>query len=163
MSIAIIKKVKFDGARCPFSTFLRLQGDHHCACAQKWRHFSFFSKSFQTKKIKALRPKMTKIASRGGSCLNWTPGPFLATQYDKEPGGAGFEARGALCETVASNPAPPGSLSYWVARKAFLATQYDKEPGGAGFEASETAPGNISVFQGGAHAGQIELADDQRA
>ena len=68
MSIAIIKKVKFDGARCPFSTFLRLQGDHHCACAQKWRHFSFFSKSFQTKKIKALRPKMTKIyiASRGG-------------------------------------------------------------------------------------------------
>ena len=38
----------------------------------KWRHFSFFSKSFQTKKkIKALRPKMTKIASRGGggSCL----------------------------------------------------------------------------------------------
>ena len=45
-----IKKVKFDGARCPFSTFLRLQGDHHCACAQKWCHFSFFSKSFQTKK-----------------------------------------------------------------------------------------------------------------
>ena len=68
MSIAINKKVKFDGARCPFSTFLRLQGDHHCACAQKWCHFSFFSKSFQTKKIKALRPKMTKIASRG-SCL----------------------------------------------------------------------------------------------
>ena len=67
MSIAISKKVKFDGARCPFSTFLRLQGDHHCACAQKWCHFSFFSKSFQTKKkIKALRPKMTKIASRGG-------------------------------------------------------------------------------------------------
>ena len=24
--------------------------------------------------------------------LYWTPGPFLATQYDKEPGGAGFEA-----------------------------------------------------------------------
>ena len=70
MSIAIIKKVKFDGARCPFSTFLRLQGDHHCACAQKWCHFSFVFKSFQTKKIKALRPKMTKIASRGGSCLN---------------------------------------------------------------------------------------------
>ena len=67
MSIATIKKVKFDGARCPFSTFLRLQGDHHSACARKWRHFSFFSKSFQTKKkIKALRPKMTKIASGGG-------------------------------------------------------------------------------------------------
>ena len=28
--------------RCPFSTFLCLQGDHHCACAQKWCHFSFF-------------------------------------------------------------------------------------------------------------------------
>ena len=27
-------------------------------------------KSFQTKKIKALRPKTTEIASRGGSCLN---------------------------------------------------------------------------------------------
>ena len=24
--------------------------------------------------------------------FNWTPGPFLATLYDKEPGGAGFEA-----------------------------------------------------------------------
>ena len=70
MSIAINKKVKFDGARCPFSTFLRFQGDHYCACAQKWCHFSYFSKSFQTnkKKIKALRPKMTKIAPRG-SCL----------------------------------------------------------------------------------------------
>ena len=67
MSIAINKKVKFDGARCPFSTFLRLQGDHHCACAQKWCHFSFFSKSFQTKKkIKALRPKMTKNSLKGG-------------------------------------------------------------------------------------------------
>ena len=60
------KKVKFDGARCPFSTFLRLQGDHHCACAQKWCHFSFFSRAFRPKEIKALRPKMTKIASRGG-------------------------------------------------------------------------------------------------
>ena len=26
--------------------------------------------------------------------FNWPPGPFLATQYDKEPGGAGFEAMG---------------------------------------------------------------------
>ena len=65
LSIAINKKAKFDGVRCPFSTFLRLQGDHQCACAQKWCHFSYFVKSFQTKKIKALRPKMTKIASRG--------------------------------------------------------------------------------------------------
>ena len=51
---------------------MRLQGDHHCACAQKWCHFSFFFKSFQTKKIKAQRPKMTKIASRG-SCLSDLP------------------------------------------------------------------------------------------
>ena len=71
MSIANNKKVKFDGARCPFSTFLRLQGDHNCACAQKWCHFSFFFQELSNKKkIKALRPKMTKIASRGGgSCL----------------------------------------------------------------------------------------------
>ena len=30
--------------------------------------------------------------------FNWPPGPFLATQYDKEPGGAGFEARAKLIE-----------------------------------------------------------------
>ena len=41
----------------PFSTFLRLHGDHHCACAQTWRQFSHFSKSFWTKKINALRKK----------------------------------------------------------------------------------------------------------
>ena len=46
------KKVKFDGARCPFSTFLRLQGDHHCACGQKWRHFSFFPRAFKQKKLR---------------------------------------------------------------------------------------------------------------
>ena len=64
------KKVKFNGARCPFSTFLRLQGDHYCAYAQKWCHFHIFPRAFKQtkKKIKALRPKMTKIASRG-SCL----------------------------------------------------------------------------------------------
>ena len=32
--------------------------------------FLFFSKSFQTKKIKALRPKMTKIASGGSALIN---------------------------------------------------------------------------------------------
>ena len=32
------------------STVLRLQGDHHCACAQKWCHFSFFSKNFKKNK-----------------------------------------------------------------------------------------------------------------
>ena len=49
----------------PFFDILRLQGDRHCACAQKWCHFSFFPRAFKQKKIKALRPKMTKIASRG--------------------------------------------------------------------------------------------------
>ena len=29
--------------------------------------------------------------------LYWPPGPFLATQYDKEPGGAGFEATVHAC------------------------------------------------------------------
>ena len=50
--MAINKKVKFDGVRYPFSTFLRLQGDHHCTCAQKWCHFSYFSKSFQNNEKK---------------------------------------------------------------------------------------------------------------
>ena len=63
----ISKNDKFDGARCLFSKFLRLQDDHHCACAQKWCHF-YFLQEFQTKKIKVLRPKMTKIASMG-ACL----------------------------------------------------------------------------------------------
>ena len=41
-------KVKLDGEKCLFSTFLRLQGDHRFAYAQTWRHFLYFSKSFQT-------------------------------------------------------------------------------------------------------------------
>ena len=68
-SIPWCEKVKNDqksnqGVEVPFFDPLCLQGDHHCACAQKWCHFSYFFKSFQPKKIKALRPKMTKIASR---------------------------------------------------------------------------------------------------
>ena len=34
----------------PFFDILRFQGDRHCACAWKWCLFSFFSKSFQTKR-----------------------------------------------------------------------------------------------------------------
>ena len=64
MSIAINKKVKLDGGKCLFSTFLCLQGDHHCACAQKWCHFSFFQRAFK-QKIKAPPPNITKIASKG--------------------------------------------------------------------------------------------------
>ena len=33
--------------------------------------FIFFQELSNKKKIRALRPKMTKIASRGGSCLNF--------------------------------------------------------------------------------------------
>ena len=33
--------------------------------------------------------------------FNWPPGPFLATQYDKEPGGAGFEANRFYYCTIA--------------------------------------------------------------
>ena len=40
-------KGTFDEARCPFSTFLRFRGDHHCACAQKWCHFSYFPRAFK--------------------------------------------------------------------------------------------------------------------
>ena len=32
--------------------------------------FHFFPRAFKQKKIKALRPKMTKIASKGGPALN---------------------------------------------------------------------------------------------
>ena len=35
--------------------------------------FIFSQELSNKKKIKALRPKMTKIASRGGSCLNMLP------------------------------------------------------------------------------------------
>ena len=57
------KKVKFAGARCLFSTFLRLQGDHHCAYTKVVSFFIFFQELSNKKKTKALRPKMTKIAS----------------------------------------------------------------------------------------------------
>ena len=60
----------------PFIDILRLQGDRHCACAQKWCHFSYFPRAFKLKKIKALRPKMTKIASRVGSCLKEESNPL---------------------------------------------------------------------------------------
>ena len=96
--MAISKKVKFDGARCPFSTVgLRLQGDHHCACAQKWCHFSFFSQELvQTKKkIKALRPKMTKIASRGGPALS----QLNKTLYIKMPTNSQLQVNGPKSQT----------------------------------------------------------------
>ena len=66
-----------------FDNFASRRWSPLCMHTQKWCHFAFVFKSFQTKKIKALRPKMTKIASRG-SCLkkktrekkanSWKPG-----------------------------------------------------------------------------------------
>ena len=55
-----------------FRHFFCFQDDHFCACTRKWCDFSYFSKSFRTKKsFKNIRPKMTKVASRG-SCLKST-------------------------------------------------------------------------------------------
>ena len=60
------KKVKFEEEGCLFSTFFsRLQRDHSCAYAQKWFHFSYYIFPRIFKKIKKLRPNMTKIALRG--------------------------------------------------------------------------------------------------
>ena len=68
LSIATDKRLKFDWARCPFSTFLRLEGNHNCACAQKWCLFSYFSMSIQAKNKLALRPKDDPNSLKG-SCL----------------------------------------------------------------------------------------------
>ena len=63
--LAISRRQRSDGqSRAWSSSLLGLEGDHHCECAQKWCHFSFLQE-LSNKKIKALRPKMTKIASRG--------------------------------------------------------------------------------------------------
>ena len=35
-----------------FGHFLRFQDDHHCACAQKWCHFSFFQELSNKKKLR---------------------------------------------------------------------------------------------------------------
>ena len=123
MSIAINKKVKFDGARYPFSTFLRLHGDHHCACAQNWRHFSFFSKSFKTKKIKALRPKMTKIASRG-SGLNRVHGAQLTVTFDSSCAIWVFLNFGRTKSGDVEDGQPPvviiGAVTVWYTHKKAL-------------------------------------------
>ena len=43
--------------------------------------FIFFQELSNKKKIKALRPKMTKIASRGGSCLKVLEGEFVTPVF----------------------------------------------------------------------------------
>ena len=51
--------------------------------------FIFFQELSNKKKIKALRPKMTKIASRGGSCLK--KGYFPTFPNIKPTSGSNFE------------------------------------------------------------------------
>ena len=84
--------------------------------------FFIFSKSFQTnRKIKALRPKMTKIASRGGSCLKhpWQ----LSKLQHKSPSTSVLDMRSAFppqrtvrhsgCKNLVppeSPPLPPDSV-----------------------------------------------------
>ena len=80
--LRFIKKLN-STKRGAFFNILRLQGDHYCACPQKRCHFSYFSKTFQTKKkIKKLWPKMTKIASGGGggSLPQGEHGEIIASQ-----------------------------------------------------------------------------------
>ena len=89
MSIAINKKVKFDGARCPFLTFLRLQGDHHCACAQKWCHFSFFPRAFNSPRFSAAgMVRMKNHEKSGWVHLIWNPGQVLIAGCGETPGRA---------------------------------------------------------------------------
>ena len=54
--------------------------------------------------------------------FNWPPGPFLATQYDMEPGGAGFEAMKAepLQETALLEQAGTESISAFVVQVRFI-------------------------------------------
>ena len=63
----------FNGSMCLCSTFFSLEGDHHCACAQKWCNFSFFQDL--SNKSSSVRPIMTKIASRGPSLIYYKPSP----------------------------------------------------------------------------------------
>ena len=48
--------LKFDEGRCLLSTFLRFQGDHYCACAQKWCHFSYWCSPVHQSKGSGERP-----------------------------------------------------------------------------------------------------------
>ena len=41
LSVVICWKFEFVEVRCLFSTFLSLQGDQHCSCAQTWCHFVY--------------------------------------------------------------------------------------------------------------------------
>ena len=54
----------------PFSTFLCLQGDHRCSCAQHWCFFFILSQELSSEKKNywELRQKMSNIGPRG-SCF----------------------------------------------------------------------------------------------
>ena len=68
----------------PFSTFLRLQGDHHCACAQKWCHFSFFPRAFKQKKDQVKYPLFLLPALKNAP-YPWTKVPSLSTPWSAQP------------------------------------------------------------------------------
>ena len=63
LSIAINKKVKFDGARSPTFCVSKVITSAHAH--KSGVIFHIFPRAFKQKKITALRPKMAKIASRG--------------------------------------------------------------------------------------------------
>ena len=54
-----MENLKFDGARCPFSTFLRLQGDHHWRMRTKM--VSFFSTNPYFRGRTVAKPALTTL------------------------------------------------------------------------------------------------------
>ena len=68
-SIAIGKKVKFDEARCLFRHFCVSKVITAAHAHKRGVVFHIFEDLSNKKKFKKLRPKMSKIASRGGPAI----------------------------------------------------------------------------------------------
>ena len=75
--------------------------------------FIFFQELSNKKKIKALRPKMTKIASRG-SCLNRNGGQF--GKYDMGPHVAASQSRQQLIDWWKPVPTHPPVIRMQVVK-----------------------------------------------
>ena len=71
----------FDGARSPFSTFCVSKVITTAHAHKKVCHFSFFPRSLKHKKMKALRPKMAKIAWRGPALKEKFGGTWISHNY----------------------------------------------------------------------------------
>ena len=80
----LIKKLNSRERGALFRHFCVSKDDHRCACAQKWCHISFFPRD-SNKKIKGLRPKITKIDSSGGPACNVTISVVFYTNNAKAP------------------------------------------------------------------------------